>query len=110
MTHGNDVTSLVAGVGSDDESAKSSAEEAEKHDKTYSGHGPPSWAQQAHADKAKDKAWKDAWKELSPARKADLMKKLAHEHAEGMKAFSYCVEAGRSDCERPLPPGHAKRL
>jgi len=26
-----------------------------------------------------------------------------------MKRFSACVEAGRHDCEKPLPPGLAKR-
>ena len=36
--------------------------------------------------------------------------RLTTQHAKGMKAFGACVEAGRSDCEKPLPPGLAKRL
>ena len=38
------------------------------------------------------------------------MKRLTTQHAKGMKAFGACVKAGRSDCEKPLPPGLAKRL
>jgi hypothetical protein len=55
------------------------------------------------------KARNDAWKSLGPAQKADLMKKLTREHADGMRAWDACKAAGRDDCVRPVPPGHAKR-
>ncbi len=47
---------------------------------------------------------------LTPAQRSALMERLATEHAQGMKAFGKCVAAGRTGCEKPLPPGHAKRL
>ncbi len=70
--------------------------------------GPPPWAhghagKQGHGPGA-------AWKALSPTQRSDLMKRLTTRHAQGMKAFGACVKAGRSDCEKPLPPGLAKRL
>ena len=70
--------------------------------------GPPPWAH--GRAKAKGHGPGKAWKELSPAQRSDLMKRLTTQHAQGMKAFGECVQAGRSDCEKPLPPGLAKRL
>jgi hypothetical protein len=61
-----------------------------------------------HADRP-GKARNDAWKSLSPAQKANLMQKLTREHADGMRAWEACKAAGRDDCARPVPPGHAKR-
>lgn len=50
-----------------------------------------------------------AWKKLTPAEKAKKMATLSREHADGMKKWADCLAAGRDDCERPLPPGLAKR-
>ena len=46
---------------------------------------------------------------MTRAQRKATMDRLVHEHAAGMKKFSACVEAGRRDCEKPLPPGLAKR-
>ena len=32
-----------------------------------------------------------------------------HGHGVAMRRWADCLQAGRSDCERPLPPGLAKR-
>ena len=37
------------------------------------------------------------------------MAKLVRAHEIGMKKFAACRAAGRDDCVKPLPPGHAKR-
>jgi hypothetical protein len=50
-----------------------------------------------------------AWKALTPAQKAKKMAELSREHADAMQKWAACVAAGRDDCERPVPPGHAKR-
>jgi hypothetical protein len=110
MSRAPDVPTPAAAAGSDDQTEESSDDDSEKGDKTRRGYGPPSWARQGHPGKGTRSAWKDAWRDLSPAQRSDLMEKLAREHADGMKAFGACVEAARSECEKPLPPGHAKRL
>ncbi len=38
------------------------------------------------------------------------MATLVKEHEQGMKAFAACRDAGGDDCEKPLPPGLAKKL
>ena len=75
------------------------------------GQGPPPWANNDH-DKsgAKAKGKNDAWKRLSPQARADLMPKLVEQHQQGMKKFAACKEAVRDGCEKPLPPGLAKKL
>jgi hypothetical protein len=70
--------------------------------------GPPPWAH-GHGAKAQ-KGSLSAWKALSPSQKASLMAKLVQAHEIGMKKFAACRAAGRDDCVKPLPPGHAKRL
>ena len=71
--------------------------------------GPPPWAH-AHGAKKPGKAALEAWKKLTPAEKAKRMAALSPRHADGMKKWADCVAAGRTDCERPLPPGLAKRV
>lgn len=71
------------------------------------GHGPPLWSY-GHAKMSHHGPGK-LWKVLSPGQRHDLMKRLSRAHAEGRKAFADCVQAGRSECEKPLPPGLAKR-
>ena len=94
----------VALSGDDDESAD------DGHDE---GQGPPPWANNDRDKtkaKGKAKGKNDAWKQLSPAARADLMTELVKEHEQGMKRFAACQEAGGDDCEKPLPPGLAKKL
>jgi hypothetical protein len=83
------------------------------HDARGHRHGPPSWAQghgaNGHEEKKPGKAALEAWKRLTPAQKAKRMAELARVHADGMERWADCVAAGRTDCERPLPPGLAKR-
>jgi hypothetical protein len=72
-----------------------------------------------HLDKKDRKALKgwmeeqrgpgSAWKSLTPAQKAKKMAELSREHADAMKKWADCVAAGQDECERPLPPGLAKR-
>jgi len=38
------------------------------------------------------------------------MARLVKVHEAGMKKFDVCVANGGSGCEKPLPPGLAKRL
>lgn len=82
--------------------------------------GPPAWA---HAHKSHpgggpdraDKAWKDAWHAMTPAQREERMTALARAHRQGMRQWAECVAAAgddatqRSGCEKPLPPGLAKR-
>jgi hypothetical protein len=70
--------------------------------------GPPPWAHSVGAGK-KDKSGLDAWKQLGPAQREVLMARLTREHSDGMKAYGACRDDGRADCEKPLPPGLAKR-
>ena len=86
--------------------------------------GRPPWAHagkndKGHGDKgdrAAKQAWKKYWHDLTPAQRADKMAELAKAHADGMKKFAACVKAAgedksaRAECERPLPPGLAKKL
>ena len=79
--------------------------------------GPPAWAQNGK-DKAHgpDKAWKEAWKKLTPAQKLERMAALSKAHREGMEKWADCIaaagedEAKREGCVKPLPPGQAKKL
>ncbi len=94
----------------DDDPADGEREGQERGDQ---GQGPPPWANNDHdKQKAHGKATggNDAWKQLSPAARADLMTTLVKEHKRGMRTFATCQEAGSSPCEKPLPPGLAKKL
>ena len=80
--------------------------------------GPPPWAQsheKDHGRSADKHAWHEAWKQLSPEQKEQRMKELSKAHEEGMRAWGQCVEdaggdrAKRAKCEKPLPPGLAKK-
>jgi hypothetical protein len=82
-------------------------------------HGPPAWAH-AHSKAASARAkgskdWKGAWHAMTEAQRTARMETLSKAHAEGMRAWARCVEAagedraGRSSCEKPLPPGLAKK-
>lgn len=78
-----------------------------KADREDMGNGPPSWA---HSKKGKpDKAAREEWRELTPGQRRALIDELIREHAEGMKEWRECVLDERDDCERPFPPGLAKR-
>jgi hypothetical protein len=100
-----------------DEDANEKADASDEHGRSL---GPPSWAHGhgQHGDSGKpiqDKSWKDAWQQLTPAQRSKKMTDLAKAHAEGMRAWADCVAAGKSGvnlakCEKPLPPGLAKRL
>ena len=70
-------------------------------------HGPPPWAH-GHGGKGQDKSL-TKWKAMTGAQRRAAMDRLVDEHAAGMKKFSACVETGSRDCEKPLPPGLAKR-
>ena len=84
--------------------------------------GPPSWAHAGgngkgrHGDSADKRSWKKYWRDLTPAQRAAKMAELAQAHADGMKKFAACVKAAGTDraaraaCDRPLPPGLAKKL
>lgn len=82
------------------------------------GSGPPPWARSNKAaamDHGKNAAWKEAWRQLTPAQRARKMTTLANAHAEGMRTWKSCVDAAaddetkRAECEKPLPPGLAKK-
>ena len=97
------------GAGTPDKAGKSQkADRDEAHDARGHRQGPPPWAH-GHGVKKPGKAALEAWKKLTPAGKAKRMATLSQRHADGMKRWAACVAAGRTDCERPLPPGLAKR-
>lgn len=79
-------------------------------------HGPPPWVRGGDArgkadGKADGKAgWKAGWKALTPRQRERRMTRLAQQHADGVRAWSRCVVREGDDCDKPLPPGHAKRL
>ena len=101
-----DGTAAVATDAADHGSDKGAEKEARDGDDRDTG--PPPWA---HGHKElKSHGPGEAWKALTPAQRSALMERLATEHAQGMRAFGRCVAAGRTGCEKPLPPGHAKRL
>lgn len=109
-----------AGKGSKTEKTEKDEEKAAKdEEKAARGHGPPPWAALGHRGQARghgaDSDWKQAWRELTPAQRERTMADLAKAHAEGMQEWAECVSAAGDDhaqraaCERPLPPGLAKR-
>ena len=104
---------FAAGPTADDEGDEQHAAKGKDHDARGHRHGPPRWAQghgaNGHGAKKPGKAALEAWKKLTPAQKAKRMAELAREHADGMERWADCVAAGRTGCERPVPPGLAKR-
>ena len=108
---GQDGQAAVAAADPGDvaEADESSTDDDQDADPAAERGGPPPWAHSA----AKGKHAKhglDAWKRLTPAQREALMTRLTREHTAGMKAYSACRADGRKDCEKPLPPGLAKRL
>lgn len=101
----------------DSDGTKNSASHGKKHaedrggrvkaGKQGKGDGPPSWAHSKN-DKP-DKAAREEWRQLSPAQRRALIDRLITQHAEGMKEWRECVRAGGDYCEKPFPPGLAKR-
>ena len=79
--------------------------------KAPAGHGPPLWAEgRGGADGPGDKhAWREVWKGLTATQREETMSRLAQQHTSGMRAWKECVSDGRDDCEKPLPPGLAKK-
>ena len=105
---GGQAAVAAADPGDVDEADESSTDDDQDADPAAERGGPPPWAHSA----AKGKGAKhglDAWKRLTPAQREALMTRLTREHAAGMKAYSACRADGRKDCEKPLPPGLAKR-
>jgi hypothetical protein len=88
--------------------AGSSADDDKGEEQRQPGGGPPPWAHSVVKAKH-DKSGLESWKKLSPTQREALMTRLAGEHREGMKAYQACRSDGRTDCEKPLPPGLAKR-
>lgn len=112
-------TAAFAMGSADDDKGTSKVDKAEKGD--HGQHlGRPDWAHggkadKRHANKGPDAAWKEAWRKLTPEQRAAKMAELAQKHADGMKKFAACVKDAAGDkaalgkCERPLPPGLAKK-
>jgi hypothetical protein len=82
------------------------------------GHGPPPWANAGGSGAQRGKPaddWKERWRALTPVQKTRKMRRLARAHEDGMREWARCVrDAGnavdrRRDCEKPLPPGLAKK-
>jgi hypothetical protein len=98
---------------SDDEATQPAATSAEAAD-------PPAWAR-AHKHHATgppghpDKAWKESWHAMTPAQREQRMTELTRTHRQGMRQWQECVAAARDNaaerkaCEKPLPPGLAKK-
>ena len=82
------------------------------------GLGPPPWARARGMGVDRGgtiDGWQDDWRALSPAQKGRKMAALAREHEDGMRSWARCVRAAGTDtdrrrtCEKPLPPGLAKK-
>jgi hypothetical protein len=82
------------------------------------GFGPPAWAKAEkpkHHARPLDDDWRTAWRALTPAQRKSRMQALAKAHTEGMQKWHACAtkagtdSAKRATCEKPTPPGHAKR-
>lgn len=101
--------------GDDADNATHSRTHGEKHDKAKADKRKHDGAKHDKQDARADKPWKKYWRSLPPAQRADLMARLAQEHADGMKRWATCVKSAgedrsaRATCERPLPPGLAKK-
>ena len=67
--------------------------------------GPPPWASHPRGPRAQLGSWHD----LTPKQRARKMARLAQRHATAMRKWAACMQAGKTDCVRPLPPGLAKR-
>lgn len=119
------LTTVHAVASPDDETERPAAvSRADKDHKDGKG-GPPPWAHaRKHRDgddakqekeRKSDHAWKDGWKAMTPAERQELMRELAREHSEAMRAFATCMAEAeddpeaRAECEKPIPLGHAKR-
>lgn len=98
--------------------AARATDDRDQGDGEESGHGPPPWAHSNKAaaiDHGKNAAWKEAWRQLTAAQRARKMTVLADAHAAGMRTWKRCVDAAADDetkraaCEKPLPPGLAKK-
>jgi hypothetical protein len=97
--------------------AHGSADPVERPD--HDGLGPPPWAHaggRLGAERGNAaQSWKDAWRALTPAQRTQKMAALSRAHDEGMREWTRCVRAAgtagaeRRACEKPLPPGLAKR-
>lgn len=96
--------------------ARAGAEDPRQDEK--GGPGPPPWASAGGANAKRGNAtdsWKDDWRALTPAQKTQTMASLARAHEDGMRNWTLCVRAAGTDaekrrtCEKPLPPGLAKK-
>ena len=74
--------------------------------RTHHPDGPPPWASHPRGPQAQAGSWHD----LTPKQRARKMARLAQRHATAMRKWAACMQAGGTDCVRPLPPGLAKRL
>lgn len=75
--------------------------------KSRDGHGPPPWA---HGAGGRDhQKWHAEWKAMTPRERERTMKGLADEHAAGMRAWAKCKADDGDDCQKPTPPGLAKK-
>ncbi|MGH3360820.1 MAG: hypothetical protein ACRDOM_00045 [Nocardioides sp.] len=91
--------------------------QAKPKDEKSRGLGPPPWAQAHKSKESREQRadWKAAWQALTPAQREARMRTLARAHANGMEKWGDCVAAAGADkakraaCEKPLPPGQAKR-
>jgi len=72
--------------------------------------GPPPWAAKG-ADKTTKpgKDWASTWRAMPPKERERTMSRLAREHADGMRDFGRCMAEKGDRCERPLPPGLARK-
>jgi len=81
------------------------------------GFGPPSWSHAGGRGQVTGErhAWQEVWQALTPAQRSRTMAALARAHEEGMHAWNRCVRDAAGDraqaqaCEKPLPPGLAKK-
>ena len=99
------VSEPVAATAADDPAARGEGGRGE-------GHGPPPWAgspKDREERRASHRAWHDAWKGMTPRQRDRTMARLAEEHAQGMRAWARCVADDGDDCEKPMPPGLAKK-
>ena len=103
--HGSDAVPGQVAVAADDESR---ADDDRGAGPAAERQGPPPWASSVTKGKHGEHGL-GSWKRLTPQQREELMTRLVREHRVGMKAYRACRSDDRPGCEKPLPPGLAKR-
>lgn len=100
----------VAAAGQDTDTSGDVEDPGDRGREWGLSHGPPPWVKAPGGGHASDgRVWRSAWGAMSPRERERIMSRFAEAHAAGMRSWARCVSDGSDDCEKPLPPGLAKK-